>query len=172
MVDTLLYALFAVLAIFIISTVLGSFFSVRTQTAAVIERFGKFNRVAEPGLNFKLPFVETKNEVSLVTFQLEGSIETKTKDNVFVQLPVKVQYRIIDTPQSIKDAYYKLANPKSQIESYLYNILLGSHSRDNAGRRFSESAGDCPARHRRIVCGDEGFWLRDRQGSDHGHYSQ
>ena len=120
-----MYAVFAVIAMFIIATVLGSFFSVRTQRAAVIERFGKFNRVAEPGLNFKLPFVEVKNEVSLVTFQLEGSIETKTKDNVFVQLPVKVQYRIIDTPQSIKDAYYKLANPKSQIESYLYNILLG-----------------------------------------------
>lgn len=114
-----------VIGIFIISTILGSFFSVRTQTAAGVERFGKFQRVAEPGLNFKLPFVEAKNEVSLVTFQLEGSIETKTKDNVFVQLPVKVQYRIIDTPQSIKDAYYKLANPKSQIESYLYNILLG-----------------------------------------------
>ena len=125
MVDFLLYVFLAVLAILIISTILGSFFSVRTQTAAVIERFGKFSRVAEPGLNFKLPFVEAKHEVSLVTFQLEGSIETKTKDNVFVQLPVKVQYRIIDTPQSIKDAYYKLANPKSQIESYLYNILLG-----------------------------------------------
>ena len=84
MFNYVLCAVFVVIAIFIISTILGSFFSVRTQTAAVIERFGKFNRVAEPGLNFKLPFVEAKNEVSLVTFQLEGSIETKTKDNVFL----------------------------------------------------------------------------------------
>jgi regulator of protease activity HflC (stomatin/prohibitin superfamily) len=119
------YAVIAVVGIVALSTILGSFFSVRTQNAAVIERFGKFARVAEPGLNFKTPFIEAKKDISLVTYQLEGEIETKTKDNVFVQLPVKVQYRVIDNPQSIKDAYYKLANPKSQIESYLYNILLG-----------------------------------------------
>jgi regulator of protease activity HflC (stomatin/prohibitin superfamily) len=100
-------------------------FTVRTQTAAVVEKFGKFNRVANAGLNFKLPFVETARNISLVTYQLEGSIETKTQDNVFVQLPVKVQYRVIDTSESIRDAYYKLANPQAQIESYLYNILLG-----------------------------------------------
>jgi len=100
-------------------------FTVRTQTAVIVEKFGKFNRVAGPGLNFKLPFVETTRSISLVTYQLEGSIETKTQDNVFVQLPVKVQYRVIDTPASIRDAYYKLATPQSQIESYLYNILLG-----------------------------------------------
>jgi regulator of protease activity HflC (stomatin/prohibitin superfamily) len=122
------YAIFGILAlcgIIALITVLGSFFSVRTQTAAIIERFGKFSRVAEPGLNFKTPFIETQTSVSLVTYQLEGSIETKTKDNVFVQLPVKVQYRVIDNPQAIRDAYYKLSNPTSQIEAYLYNILLG-----------------------------------------------
>jgi regulator of protease activity HflC (stomatin/prohibitin superfamily) len=100
-------------------------FTVRTQTAVIVEKFGKFNRVAGPGLNFKMPFVETIRTISLVTYQLEGSIETKTQDNVFVQLPVKVQYRVIDTPDSIRNAYYKLATPQTQIESYLYNILLG-----------------------------------------------
>jgi len=100
-------------------------FTVRTQTAVVVEQFGKFNRVANPGLNFKLPFVETIHTISLVTYQLEGAIETKTQDNVFVKLPVKVQYRVIDNSDAVRNAYYKLATPQSQIESYLYNILLG-----------------------------------------------
>jgi regulator of protease activity HflC (stomatin/prohibitin superfamily) len=116
------------IVVFIIAALLfiRSFaFTVRTQTAVIVEKFGKFNRVAGAGLNFKLPFVETVRTISLVTYQLEGSIETKTQDNVFVQLPVKVQYRVIDTPDSIRNAYYKLATPQSQIESYLYNILLG-----------------------------------------------
>jgi regulator of protease activity HflC (stomatin/prohibitin superfamily) len=114
-----------VFVIFLLILLKSTAFTVRTQTAVIVEKFGKFNRVANPGLNFKLPFVETVRTVSLVTYQLEGSIETKTQDNVFVQLPVKVQYRVIDTPDSIRNAYYKLATPQSQIESYLYNILLG-----------------------------------------------
>jgi regulator of protease activity HflC (stomatin/prohibitin superfamily) len=116
---------FAVIAIVVLLTIINAAFSVRTQTAVIVEKFGKFNRVAAPGLNFKLPFVETTRTISLVTYQLEGSIETKTQDNVFVQLPVKVQYRVIDTPESIRNAFYKLATPQAQIESYLYNILLG-----------------------------------------------
>jgi regulator of protease activity HflC (stomatin/prohibitin superfamily) len=117
--------LLVILAIFALVVLKSAAFSVRTQTAVIVEKFGKFNRVASPGLNFKLPFVETIRTVSLVTYQLEGSIETKTQDNVFVQLPVKVQYRVIDTPDSIRNAFYKLATPQTQIESYLYNILLG-----------------------------------------------
>ncbi|MGC1784407.1 MAG: SPFH domain-containing protein [Acidobacteriaceae bacterium] len=125
MLNWIVFILLAFIGIIVLATFLGSFFTVRTQSAAVIERFGKFSRVAEPGLNFKTPYIETQHPISLVTFQLEGSIETKTKDNVFVQLPVKVQYRVIDNPQAIRDAYYKLASPQKQIESYLYNILLG-----------------------------------------------
>ena len=116
-VGLLVFAIFLLIA--------SSFFSVRTQTAAVIERFGKFVRVAGPGLNFKLPFVDSRHTVDLSTLQLIGSIDTKTKDNVFVTLPVNVQYRILNNTQSISDAYYKLSSPKSQIESYLYNIILG-----------------------------------------------
>lgn len=115
----------AVVAVIALIIVFSSFFTVRTQTASIIESYGKFSRVAGPGLNFKIPFVETARSISLVTFQLDGKIETKTKDNVFVTLPVSVQYRVIDNSDSIKNAFYKLANPKVQIESYLYNILLG-----------------------------------------------
>lgn len=107
-----------------ISIVAGSVFTVRTQHAAIIEKFGKFQRVEEAGLNFKVPFIESVRIVSLETFQLDGKIETKTKDNVFVELPVSVQYRVIDRPPQIADSYYKLTNTKAQIESYLYNILL------------------------------------------------
>ncbi len=116
------FVVFVIIALLVIKSLA---FTVRTQTAVIVEKFGKFNRVADAGLNFKLPIIETTRTISLVTYQLEGSIETKTQDNVFVQLPVKVQYRVIDTPDSIRNAYYKLATPQSQIESYLYNILLG-----------------------------------------------
>lgn len=114
----------AVIAIFAVSTIASAAFTVRTQHAGIVERFGKFARVVPAGLNFKTPFIETVRIVSLETFQLVGKIETKTLDNVFVELPVSVQYRVIDKPDQIADSFYKLTNTAKQIEAYLYNILL------------------------------------------------
>lgn len=98
-------------------------FTVKTQRAAVVERLGRFNRVARPGLNFKMPW-EHAFMLNLTTLSLQATMETKTRDNVFVELPVTVQYHILETDEAIRDAYYKLANPQAQIESYIYNILL------------------------------------------------
>jgi len=109
----------------LLSILRGALFTVRTAEAAVVERFGKFKHVANAGLNWKTPIIEKFHRVDLMTQQLEGSIETKTRDNVFVTLPVKVQYRVIKTDEGIADSYYKLAQPTKQIEAYLYNILLG-----------------------------------------------
>ena len=114
----------AVIALLVLFTVLGSFFTIQTQQAAVIQRFGKFLRVATAGLNFKAPWID--NIVALVDLRIQqfsAIIETKTKDNVFVKIPVNVQYFII--PESVENAFYKLSNPKAQIESYVYNVILG-----------------------------------------------
>lgn len=43
----------------------GGLFTVDQQTVAVVERFGKFQRIAEAGLNVKIPFIERTDEVSL-----------------------------------------------------------------------------------------------------------
>jgi regulator of protease activity HflC (stomatin/prohibitin superfamily) len=119
------YVVLAFLIAFVLALLSGSFFTVKTQTVAIIERFGKFTRVAKPGLNFKVPIIEAARMVNLATLQLTGTIETKTKDNVFVTLPVTVQYAVGQSDDDIRNAYYKLTQPQTQIESYLYNILLG-----------------------------------------------
>ncbi len=112
---------FALLAL---ATLLGSFFTIQTQQAAVIQRFGKFLRIANAGLNFKAPWIDgIVAMVDLRIQQFSAIIETKTKDNVFVKIPVNVQYFII--PDGVENAFYKLSNPKAQIESYVYNVILG-----------------------------------------------
>lgn len=113
-----------VIALLVLFTVLGSFFTIQTQQAAVIQRFGKFLRIATAGLNFKAPWIDSI--VALVDLRIQqfsAIIETKTKDNVFVKIPVNVQYFII--PEGVENAFYKLSNPKAQIESYVYNVILG-----------------------------------------------
>ena len=67
---------------------LPSFFTVSTAQIAIVTRFGKFLRVAEPGLNWKVPFIDqVAGKVSLRVNQITLTMETKTKDNVFVTIP-------------------------------------------------------------------------------------
>ena len=88
--------LYAVIALFVIGTILKGFFQVRTAEAVVIQRMGKFNRVANAGINFKLPWLDQiAARIDLRVQQLALDVETKTKDNVFVKMPVSVQYHVI-----------------------------------------------------------------------------
>jgi regulator of protease activity HflC (stomatin/prohibitin superfamily) len=122
--DVMLYILLAIAAIFLLSLVLGSFFTVNTAQVAVITRFGKFLRVAEPGLNWKFPFFDSvAGLVSLRVNQITLTMETKTKDNVFVTIPISVQNRV--RPEKVFDAYYKLSDPVAQIKSYVEQVILG-----------------------------------------------
>jgi regulator of protease activity HflC (stomatin/prohibitin superfamily) len=115
---------FSVLAFIILMIVLGSFFTVNTAQVAIITRFGKFLRVADPGLNWKWPFIDSvAARMSLRVNQITLTMETKTKDNVFVTIPISVQNRI--RPEKAFDAFYKLSNPVAQIQSYVEQVILG-----------------------------------------------
>ena len=97
-------------------------FTVKQQTAAIVERFGKFKRVASAGLNIKVPFIDrVAGRISLRVRQLDVRVETKTKDNVFVFVIVSVQYFVI--PDKVIDAFYRLQNPEAQITSYVYDVV-------------------------------------------------
>jgi regulator of protease activity HflC (stomatin/prohibitin superfamily) len=112
-----------VFAFLILHLMFSSFFTINTAERGVVERFNKFSRIAGPGLSLKLPYVETVQRVDMRVQELPFKIETKTKDNVFVVIPVSVQYLVL--PDKVSDAYYKLTNPEKQIESYVYNVILG-----------------------------------------------
>ena len=114
----------AVFALILLGTILGSFFTVSTAQVAVVTRFGRFLRAAEPGLNWKFPWLDTvAGAMSLRVNQLTLTVETKTKDNVFVTIPISVQNRI--RPEKVYDAFYKLSDPGAQIKSYMEQVILG-----------------------------------------------
>jgi regulator of protease activity HflC (stomatin/prohibitin superfamily) len=122
--DLIGWSILILLAFILLTVVLGSFFTVSTAEVAVITRFGKFLRVAEPGLNWKWPIIDrVAGRVSLRVNQISLTMETKTKDNVFVTIPISVQNRV--RPEKIYDAFYKLSNPIEQIQSYVEQVILG-----------------------------------------------
>ena len=90
------------------------------KSSRIIQRLGKFQRVAGPGLTFKLPVLDrVAGTISLKVQQLDVDIETKTMDNVFVDMKVSVQYVI--QPLKIWEAFYKLEDPVQQIASYVFD---------------------------------------------------
>ena len=115
---------YGVVGIFVLGTILSGFFQVRTAEAVIVQRMGKFLRVATAGINFKLPWVDQiAARIDLRVQQLSLDVETKTKDNVFVTIPISVQNRV--KPEKVFDAYYKLSDPVAQIKSYVEQVILG-----------------------------------------------
>lgn len=102
--------------------VLSSLFTVKQQTIAILERFGKFNSLKGPGLHFKIPVLDRiAGKINLKIQQLDVLVETKTYDDVFVKMKVSVQYMILK--DSVYEAFYKLQNPQDQITSYVFDTV-------------------------------------------------
>ncbi len=111
-----LIVLFSVLILY------GAFFIVKQQSAAVVERFGKFTSVRHSGLQLKIPIIDrVAGRLSLRIQQLDVVVETKTKDDVFVKVKVSVQYKVIK--DKVYDAFYKLDFPQDQITSYVFDVV-------------------------------------------------
>jgi len=97
-------------------------YTVETGTLGVLQRFGKFQRICHPGLGFKIPFVDqVVARLSLRIEPLKVGVETKTKDNVFVQLPVVVQYQVL--PEKAYEAYYKLSDVEGQVTALVADVV-------------------------------------------------
>lgn len=100
----------------------SAIFTVKQQTAAVIETFGKFSSIRQSGFQIKIPIIQRiAGRLSLKIQQLDVIIETKTKDDVFVKLKVSVQYKVIKS--KVEDAFYKLDYPHDQITSYVFDVV-------------------------------------------------
>jgi regulator of protease activity HflC (stomatin/prohibitin superfamily) len=115
--------LFLPVAIFIgVILLISAFFIVKQQTAAIIERFGRFHSIRHSGLQLKIPLVDRiAGKLSLKIQQLDVIVETKTLDDVFVRLKVSVQYKVIR--DKVYEAFYKLDYPHDQITSYVFDVV-------------------------------------------------
>ncbi|CAI8305051.1 MAG: Uncharacterised protein [Bacteroidota bacterium] len=107
---------------FTVVFVFSAVFIVKQQTAAVIERFGRFQSIRQSGLQLRIPIVDRiAGRLSLKIQQLDVIVETKTKDDVFVKLKVSVQYMVIKN--KVYEAFYKLDYPHDQITSYVFDVV-------------------------------------------------
>ncbi|XP_066331451.1 hypersensitive-induced response protein 1-like [Miscanthus floridulus] len=108
------------------------------STVAIKESFGKFDEILEPGCHF-LPWCIGKQiagYLSLRVQQLDVRCETKTKDNVFVNVVASVQYRAL--AEKASDAFYRLSNTREQIQSYVFDVIRASVPKMNLDDAFEQ----------------------------------
>jgi regulator of protease activity HflC (stomatin/prohibitin superfamily) len=111
-----------VLLVFGLFILFASFFTVKQQTAVVVERFGKFTSIRNSGLQLKIPIIDrVAGRVNLRIQQLDVIIETKTQDNVFIKMKVSVQFKVIQ--EKVYDAFYRLEYPHDQITAYVFDVV-------------------------------------------------
>jgi regulator of protease activity HflC (stomatin/prohibitin superfamily) len=110
------------LLLFLFFLLFSAIFTVKQQTAVIVERFGRYNSIRHSGLQFKIPFIDRiAGRLNLRIQQLDVIIETKTKDNVFVKMKVSVQFKVIQ--EKVYDAFYRLEYPHDQITSYVFDVV-------------------------------------------------
>lgn len=114
----------AILGVVAILIVFSGLYIVEQQTHAIVERLGKFCCIAPPGLNFKIPLLDrVAARVTHRVRELEIKVESKTKDDVFVDLLIAVQFFVRETEEAVFAAHYKLSNPHQQISSYVFDTV-------------------------------------------------
>ncbi len=112
---------YIIIFLVVIAVLLG-IFTVKQQSAAIVERFGKFHSIRIAGFQLRIPFVDRiAGRINLRIQQLDVNVETKTKDDVFVKIKVSVQYLVLK--EKIYDAFYRLENPHAQITSYVFDVV-------------------------------------------------
>ncbi len=110
------------LGIIIFFILFSALFTVKQQTSAIMETFGRFSSIRTSGLQFKIPLVQRiAGRINLKIQQLDVLVETKTKDDVFVRLKISVQFQVIR--EKVYDAFYKLQSPQDQITSYVFDVV-------------------------------------------------
>jgi len=126
-----------VIAFVAVFAFINSYFTVRQQSCAIVERFGRYVRTAPAGLRFKIPFIDSiVKRISLRVQQLLVEIETKTADNVFVKVLVAVQYRVLQGSEA--DATYKLDDHEEQIKSYVLDVVRAKVPKMNLDEVFEK----------------------------------
>ncbi len=112
--------MYGILGVVVLLLIIKSIILVDEKTVYVIQRLGKFSKMASAGLGFIIPFIDRKaGVINLRVQQLDVDVETKTHDDVFVHVRVSVQFQVMS--DKLHESFYSLDNPRHQISSYVFD---------------------------------------------------
>ena len=109
----ILSIIFGVLLLIVVAIILSSIKIVNTGYLYVVERFGQFNKILEPGWHFILPFVDfVRKKISTKQQILDVPPQSViTKDNVKISVDNVIFYKVLNP----RDAVYNIEDYQSGI---------------------------------------------------------
>jgi regulator of protease activity HflC (stomatin/prohibitin superfamily) len=117
-----------VVGLLLLFAVISAIVVTEQKTSKIITVFGKFSHCTSSGLSFKTPFISSvEATISLAEKTIKDSVGIKSKDNVFLEIPWSLQFKVLEN--KIKEAYYELDNPEGQMRTYVTNTLRGEASK-------------------------------------------
>lgn len=137
-------------------------FTVGQQEAVIVQRLGKFQKTARAGLHFIIPFVDQRvGRINLRIRELDIPGQFKTRDNVFVDIMIRVQYSVL--PERVADAFYKLAAPEQQITAFVLNVVRGEVAKMELREIFEhqDSVGDAVNQQLSLRMAEFGFEIHN-----------
>jgi len=113
-----------ILLILALLVVFSGIYTVQQGTIAVITMFGKYRRINRPGLNFKLPFIETIfRRISIQNRSVELQFQAITKDQANVNFKAMLLYAVFNQDEeSIKNVAFKFVDDKSLMQALIRTI--------------------------------------------------
>lgn len=108
-----------IIALVVLSVVGGLFVTVNQGTISVVTMFGKYRRILYPGLNLKIPFIETVfRRVSVQNQSIELQFQAITLDQANVNFKAMLLYSVIDQrEETIKDVAFKFIDFSSLMQT-------------------------------------------------------
>jgi len=107
---------------------------IESGSVGLKESWGAFDSELEPGCSCLIPIMHEVKLVNLRVQNLNVRCQSKTKDNVFVDVEVSVQYKVVDAQNS----YYKLDDSKAQIRAYVFDVIRSEVPKQTLDQVFEE----------------------------------
>lgn len=119
-----------------LTTLASTLFYCRQQQEVLVTRFGKHIRtVQDPGIKAKVPFIDKiAARIGTDTQQVTETLKTKTKDDLFVGLPIAIQFQVVDAPRY----YFMNRDPIANMGKAVSAAVRTA----TAGKEFQELYGD------------------------------
>ena len=105
-----------IVVIVIIVILSQSIHTVRPTSRGLIERFGRYNRFANPGIVFLIPFIEHLVRVNTTENMIDAGLqEIITSDSLNAQVDAQVYFKVRSDEESVKASQYSVFNYMRQI---------------------------------------------------------
>ena len=101
-------------------------FTVKEKEAVIMQSFGKYvNTITSPGITVVMPWQNIAARIPTDLHQQEETLNTKTKDDIFVSIPIKMHVQVTDARKFHYDSDKPVEQVKARVAATVKQLVSG-----------------------------------------------